>query len=195
MAGHAIAGFIAFTGDFVNIFEANEVTGQNPWATPSAVLGIILAASAGAANALVPKDPIQNQAVSDFMIATTATVVLAKLVFSGPAQKQFGAPGSRFSGLAVEDGRATGAIVNAILVIPALFGTCWHFYELSEKPAGAERSAAIVDEVANLCGYVSRITYAVAVNDKDPESKAVEIGIMAVSNLAVAGLQTAEALI
>ncbi|KAK8219147.1 hypothetical protein M8818_000878 [Zalaria obscura] len=194
VAGHATAGFIALTGDFVTSFEASEETGQNQWSIPSAVMGAIFAASADAADALAPKYPIENQPVSVFMKANTTAVVLAKLVFSGPAQEKFRAQESSFSGLAVQDGRATGAIVNAILIIPALFGTCWHFYELSEKPASAERSAAIIGEVSKLSTYMSRVSYAMAVNDTNPESKAIEVGAMAAINLTVAGLQTAEAI-
>ncbi|KAF7631459.1 hypothetical protein AFLA_012316 [Aspergillus flavus NRRL3357] len=196
VAGHSISGFLCLTGDFVNAFEAEAETGDNPFSTPSAIMGFIAAGSQGASDLLVPKDAIENKAVSTISTITTCAVIAAKVVFSSPAQKRFGAPeGSKFKPLAVADGRATGAIVNSILVIPALVVCGWHFYELSTKPAGATRSAAIVGEVSNLASYISRIAYAVAVNDEDPSSKQVPIGIMAVSNLACAGLQAAEAVI
>ncbi|KJJ30917.1 hypothetical protein AFLA70_472g000860 [Aspergillus flavus AF70] len=196
IAGHSISGFMCLTGDFVNTFEAEAETGENPFSTPSAIMGVIAAGSQGASDFLVPKDAIENKAVSTISTITTCAVIAAKVVFSGPAQKRFGAPeGSKFKPLAVADGRATGAIVNSILVIPALVVSGWHFYELITKPAGATRSAAIVGEVSNLASYISRIAYAVAVNDEDPSSRQVPIGIMALSNLACAGLQAAEAVI
>ncbi|KAL6411777.1 hypothetical protein AUP68_04154 [Ilyonectria robusta] len=191
IAGHSMAGLMAFMSDFLSTFEATEMTGDNSFSIPSTVVGAIQAASAGVADILAPKDPIENKIVSYFMDATTAIVLMANLMFCGPVQEKFKAPGSRFSFLAAEDGRATGAVVNAILVVPALVGTGWHFYELSEKPPGKDRSAAIVGEVSNLCSYVSRISYMVAANDEEPESKMAAVGVMAVSNLAVAGLQTA----
>ncbi|KAB8218036.1 hypothetical protein BDV33DRAFT_205817 [Aspergillus novoparasiticus] len=196
IAGHSISGFMCLTGDFVNTFEAEAETGDNPFSTPSAIMGFIAAGSQGASDFLVPKDAIENKAVSTISTITTGAVIAAKLMFSGPAQKRFGAPeGSKFKPLDVGDGRATGAIVDSILVVPALVVSGWHFYELSTKPAGATRSAAIVGEVSNLASYISRIAYAVAVNDKDPSSRQVPIGIMALSNLACAGLQAAEAVI
>ncbi|KAI9046010.1 uncharacterized protein KD926_005956 [Aspergillus affinis] len=195
IASHATAGFMLFVGDIVGSLEAEVISGENPFSIPSAVLGVIVAAFEGGGNALVPKSPVENTAVGVISDVTTAAVVVSKIVFSGPVQSKLGASSSKFSGLAVDDGRATGAIVNSVLIIPALFVTGWHFYELSEKPEGAERSAAIVGEVSNLTSYISRVSYAVAVNDMDPATRQIPIGVMAVSNLVDAGLQTAEAMI
>ncbi|KAF7561512.1 hypothetical protein G7046_g2635 [Stylonectria norvegica] len=195
ITGHATAGFCLFTGDFVSTFEAEAESGDNPFSIPSAVLGIIIAAMQGGADALVPKDPVENAAVGAISKATTAASIAAKIIFSGPVQKKLGASNSKFSSLAVNDGRATSAIVNSVLVIPALFVSSWHFYELSEKPDSSERSASILGEVTNLTSYVSRIAYAVAVNDKDPTSRQIPIVVMAVANIAAAGLQTAETVI
>ncbi|OTA04891.1 hypothetical protein A9Z42_0055010 [Trichoderma parareesei] len=86
--------------------------------------------------------------------------------------------GGRFAGAAADNGRATSAVIDSIMVIPALFITGWHFYELSEKKAGNERSAAILDEVTNLTSYISRISYTVAVNDKDPITKPIPTVVM-----------------
>ncbi|KAJ6186636.1 hypothetical protein N7519_007937 [Penicillium mononematosum] len=195
IASHATAGFMLFVGDIVGSLEAEFVSGENPFSIPSAVLGVIVAAFEGGGNALVPKAPIDNTAVTVISDVTIAAVIVSKLIFSGPVQSRLGASSSKFSGLAVDDGRATGAIVNTILIFPALFATGWHFYELSGKPEGAERSAAIVGEVSNLTSYISRVSYAVAVNDMDPATKQIPIGVMAASNLVDAGLQTAEAII
>ena len=195
IAGHSMGGFLAFSSDFVNTFEASAPTADNEWSTLSTVINVVKAVATGAADVLAPKDPIENTFVADCMKGTTAAGVVSQLIFCGPAQKRFKASSGKFAGLAVEDGRATGAIVDAILVVPALCITCYHFSELSAKPAGRTRSAAIVGEVSNLGDYVSRVSYAAAVNDKDPESKEVEVGVMAAANLAVAGLQTAEAVI
>lgn len=195
IASHATAGFMLFIGDIVGSLEAEVVSGENPFSIPSAVLGVIVAACEGGGNALVPKAPVDNTAIRVISNVTTVAVIVSKLIFSGPVQSKLGASSSKFPGLAVDDGRATGAIVNSILIFPALFVTGWHFYELCEKPEGAERSAAIVGEVSNLASYISRVSYAVAVNDMDPATRQIPIGVMAVSNLVDAGLQTAEAVI
>ncbi len=195
VTGHAASGFFTLMSCFVSTFEAEAETGENPFAIPSAILGVLSAVTAGAASVLVPKDPIKNSIVSWVSTATTAAVLLTKLLFSGPAQTKFGASTGVLKVLKAADGRATGAIINSILVLPALACTCWHFYELSQDKADATRSAAIIDETANLTSYISRVSYAVAVNDPDPESKQIPIAIMAVANVVTGGLQTAEAVV
>ena len=85
-------------------------------------------------------------------------------------------------------------IRDSVLVIPALICTCWHFYELSQISSDATKTTAILDEISKLTSYISRISYAVAVNAKDPDTKAVSIGIMIGANVATTGLQTAEAI-
>ncbi|KAK8109566.1 hypothetical protein PG999_007703 [Apiospora kogelbergensis] len=198
IAGHATAGFCLFMGDFLVGFEAEALTGDNPFSIPAAVLGgmmsiTVLPIALRASCVLVPMCPIDNTAVSTISTATTAAGLISKVLFSGYVQNKLATSDSKFSGLAVEDGRATGAIVSSILLIPHIFATGWHFYELSQIPASKARTAAILGEVANLTAYGSTLSYAVAVNDKDPASRQVPIGIMLACNLATGGLQTAEA--
>ncbi|KAI2618346.1 hypothetical protein GGR54DRAFT_648116 [Hypoxylon sp. NC1633] len=193
IAGHASAGFTLFVGDFLVGFEAEAPTSENPFAIPAAILGVVVAVLEGGTEVLVPSCPIQNKIVSDVSTATTVAVIVSKIIFSGPVQSRLAVASSGFSGLAVGDGRATGSIVNSILVIPALFVTGWHFYELSQLPASEERSAAILGEVTNLTSYGSRICYAVAVNDKDPVTQQIPIIAMLACNVVSGGLQTAEA--
>lgn len=195
VAGHSLGGFFALMSDFVSTFEAAQESGDNPFGIPSAVVGAISGASVGITNVLAPRDPIQNTYVSKAGTATTAVRLLAKAVFSGPGQKKFKASTTIMRNLAVEDGRATGAIVDSILVIPALACSAWHFYEIAEQSDGTARTDAILEEVSNLTSYISRVSYAVAVNDEDPDSRAILIGVMAAANLATAGLQTAEAIV
>jgi hypothetical protein len=94
----------------------------------------------------------------------------------------------------VTDGRGVGAVVDGVLVIPALFCSCWHFYELSKKPAGRSRSIAIVDQTSNVVSYLARLGYTVAVNS-EAEVKAVAIGVMAVADVVSGGLQIAVSVI
>ena len=194
IAGHSIGGFATFMSDFVTTFEALEETGDNAFAIPSAVLGIVAGGSIGAANFLVPRAAIQNKIVSYSSLSITVIRVVSKIIFSGPVQKKFGAT-KALSFMAAEDGRATGAIVDAVLVVPAFICTMWHFGELSTTPDSTDKTDAILDEISNLSSYISRIMYTIAVNDKDEETKAIEVGVMAVANIVTAGLQTAEAVV
>ncbi|PEN09153.1 hypothetical protein CRI93_00005 [Longimonas halophila] len=194
VAGHLFSGFFTLMDDFVTTFEAAAPTGENPWAIPSAVLGALGGGSVGLTDVLVPKDPIENSVVNWLSRGTTGLRLLNKLLFSGPVQKKFAASKGVMKALAAGDGRATGAVIDAILVLPGLACSGWHFYELSQKDAGPERTAAILGEVSNLAAYVSRVAYAVAVNDEDEESRVIIIGVMAGSNVAYAGLQTAESI-
>lgn len=195
IAGHVASGFFTIMSDFISTFEAMAPTGENPFGTPSAVLGVLSAVTAGAASFLVPKDPIKNTVVSWISTGTTAVVILAKIVFSGPAQSKFAASTGIMKNLAAGDGRATGAIVNSILIIPALFCTVWHFVELAETDSDHIRSAAIIDETASVTSYISRLSYAIAVNDPDEETRLIPVAVMAVANVATGGLQIAEAVV
>ncbi|KAL1954204.1 hypothetical protein VTO42DRAFT_1522 [Malbranchea cinnamomea] len=159
---HSIAGFLIFNGNFLNIFEAEALTGDNPFSIPSAIIGIVTAASAGAGDAFVPTQSTIGPSAS--YPRSPRQQSSSPRSFSAAACKR--SSRRREAGLLrwqQNDGRATGAVVNSILVVPALFVTGWHFY--------ATRSAAIVNEVANLTSYVSRVAYAVAVNDEEPESR------------------------
>ncbi|PHH62187.1 hypothetical protein CDD81_7381 [Ophiocordyceps australis] len=195
VATHASAAFIIISANFLNIFEAEAQSGDNDFSLLCTGLGIVGAAFQGGANILVPRAGLRNPTVRGLSITTTVLVFAAKVVFSGFAQRSFAKWGGKFSSLTVSDGRSVGAVVNAFLVIPAIIVTGYHFYELDETEVGADRSAGIVGEVTNLTQYISRVAYAAAVNDKEPESRQVFIGIMAASNVAAAGLQIAEAAI
>ncbi len=195
ISGHMFSGFFTLMSCFISSFEAAAPTGENPFAIPSAVLGVLSAGSGGITQVLVPKDPVENAAMSWVSKVTTGSVILSKLLFSGPAQKKFGASSGVLNKLKVGDGRATGALVNSLLIIPAIAVTCWHFYELAQKPDNPERNAAIIGETANISGYISRLSYFVAVNDEDAESKAISIAIMVGANVITSGLETAEAIV
>lgn len=195
IVGHEVAAFLILVSTLTSGFEAAEDTGDSDWGIPSAVVGVLSAGTLGITNFLVPKDPVENTVISWIGKVTTGSVILSKLIFSGPAQKRFGTTTNIMKNLKVGDGRATGAIVNAVLVIPAFVCTVWHFCELSQKESGKTRSDAIIEETSNVTSYITRLAYTFAVNDDDPESKAIAIGIMEVAIIITAGLQTAEGIV
>ncbi|TFB01628.1 hypothetical protein CCMA1212_006338 [Trichoderma ghanense] len=169
------------------------MTGDNPFGNSLSVASFATAGMQLLTSNLAPRHPIDNKVVNDISYATTAFTLLNQVIFSGPFQDMLAMSDSRFAGLAADDGRATCAVIDSIMVIPALFVTGWHLYELSEKEAGKERSAAILDEVTHLTSYISRISYTVAVNDKDPITKPIPLVVMGAANLIGAGLQVAAA--
>lgn len=48
-------------GNFLQAFEAEVPTGDNPFSLPGAILGIMTAILGGAADILVPSNPIDRQ--------------------------------------------------------------------------------------------------------------------------------------
>jgi hypothetical protein len=193
--GHTFSGFFTLMSSFVTSFEAAEETGDNPWSTPSMILGTLSGASNALASNLVPKMPTKNTAINWLNNVTTGLGYLNMMIFSGPAQDKFASSTSVFSSFKVNDSRATGAIIDASLAIPALIGTVWHYTELSKDPASSERSQAIVEETSNIMSYLGREQYAIAVNAEDPETKGITIGIMIGSFVCYSGLQLGDALI
>jgi len=195
ITGNMFAGFFSLMSIFIVPFEAAAPTGDNPFGTFSAVLGVLGAGSSGITSTLVPKMPIKDEVVSWINTGTTFTSILCKIIFSGPAQSKFAASPGIMNKLAAGDGRATGAIVNSILVLPALFCSCWHFYELSREDTSATRSVAIINETGNMTSYISRLSYTVAVNVNEPEVKAISIGVLTAANICTGGLQMASAIV
>lgn len=189
--GHSAAFVFGLIGAFIDVVEAGEESGDNPFAIPAAILAILAGGGAGSADVLAPQYPLQQTAVVWVYRAAVAVRAIFKLIYSGPAQKRFATSTGILNGLAASDGRATGAIIDSIIAIPQLACSCYHFYELSNDPAGDERSNAIIEETANMTCYVSRVAYAIAVNTQGTP-KAVSIGVMGVAEVAYGGLEFAE---
>ncbi|KAF4339364.1 hypothetical protein FBEOM_6778 [Fusarium beomiforme] len=191
-AGHALAGFVAFTGNFLFFAEAMDISPTNVFGMPSAIMGVIGALAAGGADFLVAKMPIENKAVSTMRTVTTVTSIVSKIIFSGPGQKYLA--NGYLSFMKADDSRKMGAVFNTALVFPALFCTCYHFYELSKEPVGKERSLAIIGETSSMVQYVGRVSYCVALFDPEPPSRLIPAGVMAGCNIVMFGLETAAAL-
>ncbi|KAB8253577.1 hypothetical protein BDV32DRAFT_158016 [Aspergillus pseudonomiae] len=191
ITGHSVSGICGVLGAFVNAAEAEFPTGDNPMSTPSAILGFIGAASEAVADIVSPKDPLEEPIFSALSTATSVTTAVSKFVFSSYGQKRL----SKLGLPTAEDPRGMGAGINVLLVGVGAATTIKHFVELAKDPAGKDRSAAIVGEVSNLTSYISRISYALAVNDIEEDTRQVVIAVMTVSNLITAGLQIAEAIV
>ncbi|MBU1052573.1 MAG: hypothetical protein KKC46_01950 [Proteobacteria bacterium] len=193
--GHISSGFFTLMSSIVSSLEAVEEDEDNPFSTPSGIIGMLNSVMLGITDTLVPKDPVKNEVVGWIDNITTFANILSALIFSGPAQKKFGASSGILNNLKADDGRATSSIVDTILLIPALCCTCWHLYELTEVDNDTAWTEAIIEETSNLTSAIATTSYAVAVNIADPSVKEVCIAVMAISDVATAGLQTAEAIV
>ncbi|KAM0418551.1 hypothetical protein ACHAPD_004911 [Fusarium lateritium] len=111
-------------------------------------MGVIGALAAGGADVLAAKMPIENNAVYILRKITIVATFMTKIIFSDPGQKYL--TKGKLSFMKADDNRKVGAVFNTALVFPALFCSCFHFYELSKKPAGKDRSLAIVGETSNM---------------------------------------------
>jgi hypothetical protein len=194
IAGHMTAGILGPAVATVAALEAAQPTGENDFAVLSAVLATVQAVFWGAAEVFAPRDKIEDLATRDFVRALTGSSLLVQLVFSGPGQKALASRPNTplFRSLMVADPRGYGAAADAFLVIASLYCTIEHFYELAQKPAAAEKSAAVIGEVSNVASYFARLSYTGAVNSPDPESKSGFITSLMVSDAVVAVLQIVE---
>lgn len=206
IAGHIFASFCSLTAVYIN-YEEERWTDEddesddgdswfpkNPWTVPSAVLSVIYSASSYVADTALPKDPIQDADWKTVSRLVTGTAATAKLAFTGPAQGFFATTyGLNF--LAVNDPQATGAAVDFVCVVLLSLVTVEHFSELGNDDANADRSAAIVGEVANIMNYAARLSRCAAINDQEPESKLIFTAAMDASLVVTGGLQFALALI
>ncbi|KAH8748597.1 hypothetical protein F5883DRAFT_436293 [Diaporthe sp. PMI_573] len=194
IAGHMTAGILGPAVATVAALEAAQPTGENDFAVLSAVLATVQAVFWGAAEVFAPRDKIEDLATRDFVRVLTGSSLLVQLVFSGPGQKALASRPNTplFRSLMVADPRGYGAAADAFLVIASLYCTIEHFYELAQKPAAAEKSAAVIGEVSNVASYFARLSYTGAVNSPDPESKSGFITSLMVSDAVVAVLQIVE---
>lgn len=195
IVGHTLTGIIGLLSAAIGGSEAAEETGDNPMSTPSAICGVLSGGLGGGTNLLVPRDPIQNSIMSTFGSLTTGVRIVCKLIFSGPGQSFLDGKAT-LGKLKVEDSRGVGAIVDAVLVLPALACTCWHYIELAQEDVDGAWTESLLDETSSVTAYLSRISYAVAVNTPEaPEVKAVAVAGVVICNVLTGGLQIGEAVV
>lgn len=191
---HGVDSFMTFLSAFISAVEAEQPQG-NSWGKWSSVTSKVSAASCYVANTVLTEDPLQGSTLNDISSAITAANVITSLVLSHSGKQDKLKTNTPPCGGLAMNGRATGAIIDAVMVIPPLVITGIHLSQLSHDQAGIQRSAAIVAEVTNITDYISKVAYAVAVNDNEPETKEVAIGVMVLDILAEAGLKATQSMI
>lgn len=182
------AAFCTLVSAIADVAESAQPSSDNPLAKPSIFLAIVAGALPAAAGFLVPYE-------TDPAIAVTAIRVTLLVIHSGPVQGAMGmSKDVVIKAFVAKDRRGVGAFVDALMVLPALFVSIWHFVELGRKPEAIPRSAAIIHEVSNLTSCISRIGYAVAVNAQGPVKAAGAVAL-AIADICTAGLLIGEAVV
>ena len=182
---HVAAAAFGFGTAMFKANEAAQETGGTPLAHFSTVFGIIGACWQGGANFLVPTIPINNAVMGWLSIGTTGIRILSSIAF-GSLSLSF------VKIIEGETSRRVGAIVDAVLGLPALACSIWHFCELAEAKSNADRTKAILDESSNVASYLTSVSYAMAVNS-EAQVKYAAAAFVATLCLAYSGLQQAEA--
>ena len=182
------AAFCTLVSAIADVAESAQPSSDNPLAKPSIFLAIVAGALPAAAGFLVPYE-------TDPAIAVTAIRVTLLVIHSGPVQGAMGmSKDVVIKAFVAKDRRGVGAFVDALMVLPALFVSIWHFVELGRKPEAIPRSAALIHEVSNLTSCISRIGYAVAVNAQGPVKAAGAVALT-IADICTAGLLIGEAVV
>ncbi|KAF5642270.1 uncharacterized protein FTJAE_3745 [Fusarium tjaetaba] len=192
-ATHSIAAFLALVGNPISSAEAMSEAGSLGMLSKGAtIIKVVASGCQTIGDLLVPRYPVKNEVVKIISHVTTCLGILTSIIFSSTVQSKLKA--KMISRLSVANPRGVGAIVHVILVVPHLAVTGWHFYELTKDSTGATLTAAILGEVSSLASCASKISYAVAVNDEDPDSRLVAVTAKAACDDLYSGLQVAESI-
>ncbi|KAF4338052.1 gamma-glutamyltranspeptidase periplasmic precursor [Fusarium beomiforme] len=190
---HSIAAFLALIGNPISSAEAmSEASSFGMLSKGATVIKMVATGCQTIGDVLVPRYPVKNEVVSIISHVTTCLGILTSIVFSSVVQSKLKA--KIINRLQVANPRGVGAIVHVILVVPRLAVTRWHFYELTKDSTGATLTAAILSEVSSLASCASKISYAVAVNGEDPDSRLIAVTVKAASDDLYSGLQFAESI-
>ncbi|GFF98657.1 gamma-glutamyltranspeptidase periplasmic precursor [Aspergillus udagawae] len=190
--GHGGAGIAGISTAILQTLEAALPAGESKLLTYSSIAaGVLSAVLAGVTDAVVPVEAVENKDIVTLSTFKVAYVILWGLA-CGAAGDQMVTPIAKTTGIKFINGRGAGAVVGAVLTIPAFIVSGYHFYELSQKSASVKRSASIIGEVSSVTGSIAKLAYAVAVNSEG-QVKEAAVALLGVCDVATAGLQIAEA--
>ncbi|PYH85194.1 hypothetical protein BO82DRAFT_399144 [Aspergillus uvarum CBS 121591] len=164
--GHALAGLAGVILGSASTFEAECETGSNPFFIPGVVLAITSAALQGATNFLAPHDPIANKVVSDSTWGLLAIRIAGKVFFAVKGPSEPVAP-ANVGKLVMSNARGVSAMIDAVLILP--------------------------DIAITVASWISRAAYAMALNDPEPDSKKIAVGLTGLAIWVAAGFQFGEA--
>ncbi|GIJ99199.1 hypothetical protein Aspvir_001325 [Aspergillus viridinutans] len=150
--GHGGAGIAGILTAILQTLEAALPAGESKllvWSSIAA--GVLSAVLAGVADAVVPVEAVENKDIATLSTFKVAYVILWGLA-CGAAGDQMVTPIAKTTGIKCINGRGAGAVVGAVLTIPAFIVSGYHFYELSQKSASVKRKAHVKEAAVVLLG-------------------------------------------
>lgn len=196
--GHTLAALVGIPLAGKAMADAEGETMPTQAALAGFVLKVTGTGLQASANLFSPRDPIANKIVTYSSYGLVVIRVGLLAYFSGAFKSgtewiggKVGIP--KIGKLQINNAKAIGAIVDAVLALPSIAVTGWHIGELIQKPAGKVRSAAILEECGNVVSYISRASTAIALSDPEPDSKEIAVALAGATTIIEAGFQFAEA--
>ncbi|WYZ43624.1 hypothetical protein EsH8_VII_000060 [Colletotrichum jinshuiense] len=189
---HFIGASASDMGISVSFFEANELS-PNKFQRWSGRIGIANGAALAVADFIFPKAPIQSSPFRYLGKLTSIASVLAKVYFGKQGQEimRRRVANPLMNPLTPHDPRATGAMVDMILVIPAVLVTREHLYELcvgaleepSEDRLAASAQVLVLYTTDLMLWRRTMAAFLVARNDSDEEGGSQEDAAFNISTL------------
>ncbi|KAI9375952.1 hypothetical protein BJX61DRAFT_539270 [Aspergillus egyptiacus] len=186
---HGSSGAMSLFASIANLMEAAAPSGEDKAISyASAVLSGVPQMLQVIPDCLYPRESTQDPVFKTLSSTSSVAAGLSKMMFA--MMDKFNLGEWKLKGeLQTRDSRATGAMVDLALSLPSLAATVEHFLELSNRPDTPARTDAILTDLSSLASDMTRVSYAIAVNDDEPISKHAALVDMSAGNIAQAGLQ------
>lgn len=183
--GHSVSTFFSFVETALLVAQA--ATENSKVANARTAANLIKGISFSVTGLFAAPYPIQNQVVSNLSTGISAISVSTSVVFFGLTSLLKGDAGKTVVVL--------GAALDSLLSLTAIAPSAYHFYELSGISGNAFRTLSILNETANLTGYLGAITSDIGIIDYEPESKVTIIVISSLITLIYGLVQGAEVIV
>lgn len=195
ICGKISCGILGILKAITGAGEAFFLSTCNPFSMIYGGISTLHSGIGAVTNILAPQNPLKHPIMKAISYTASGLDILNSIIFLEKFQAFFAAPANIMKSLISQDGRGTKSIISAILCIPALAVSSYHFFELSKIPASKSRSNAIIEETSCLTNYIAKIAYAVAVNTEEPLTKTIAIASFSTSTVVTSGLHIAESII
>jgi hypothetical protein len=169
VTGTAASSLLTMICGVVTAFEAASRPGGE-LSKPVGALNVASAATSFAGEYAGNFSTIQNKVVKCIGLALSGGVLLAKLGFIIQTDDTQKPPNfSRDVGkMTIDTWRGVIAMVDGVVSIFLIGIRGYRLYELANMEESWQRSLGIIYETGNICDYLNRIAYAVAVNTSPP---------------------------
>lgn len=146
---------------------------------PSSCLSLLSDLHLGIAHSIIKKDHIKDNTVTVIKNIADAANLLKYALYL-VKKKPVSGPHLR-------------AVINGMLTLPKAFCSIWHIYELNGVIT--EKKVVVIEEISHVLESLRTLSSSAAFLIKEPDTKAVLVGIVGLSNLSVASLQASVSII